>query len=230
LALHSGDVTYGVVLGAAAVALAVVSISLYGSLRPSEAPPIAVAALEAPPPQVACPPDAPAPSVDATPERMTLSVDVEPNDALLTIFVDGQPLTTGTGDERAVVTGTATTEIDVYAHAPGHARAQQRVAFDPTGSRLRIALTPEATPTAKPSAAPTSSREAAGLATLRIGTERGTRPAKVVIDGDRIGMTPIASHRVAAGSHRVTWHWDDGTTQTQTVKLAAGEAQTLRGG
>ncbi len=65
---------------------------------------------------------------------------------------------------------------------------------------------------------------------IRIGTEAGSRPAIVHVDGERIGMTPIVSHRVAPGKHTVEFHWPDCATLYRTVHVDADEATTVRAG
>lgn len=69
-----------------------------------------------------------------------------------------------------------------------------------------------------------------GKGTLRIGTDPGLGPAKVLVDGKAVGTTPIASLKVTAGRHRITWIWPDGRETIQVVDVVADETQLVRGG
>jgi hypothetical protein len=216
-----------VVLGAAAVAMAVIGIQLHDTLEDPLPPPqisIVAPAQPAQPARVAVPatPAEPAPEL----ESMTLSIDVEPDDAMLSVFVDDAPVTTGTGDERVVVRGTADTKIEVLAHAAGHEPFRGRIAFDPDGRRMQVALSPSPEPPATKAKAPRPGP--AGV--IRMGTTAGTRPARVLVDGSSVGMTPIASYEASPGRHEVQWRWPDGTTETRTVTVVADEAITLEAG
>jgi hypothetical protein len=66
--------------------------------------------------------------------------------------------------------------------------------------------------------------------TLRVGVLPGARPATVTIDGHVVGTTPIANHRVTPGEHRIRWDWDDGHSFAQTITIADGEVQLVKGG
>ena len=65
---------------------------------------------------------------------------------------------------------------------------------------------------------------------LRVGTEPGSRPALVHVDGVRVGRTPIASHRVAPGRHTVEFEWPDCPRTRRTVSVESDEATTVRAG
>lgn len=230
------DIAYGLVLGATSVTLGVIGLHLWQGANP----PVVTACPPATAPVVVCsdPPPADDRIEPASPQRMTLSIDIEPDDAMLSVFVDGRPLTTGTGDERVVVTGTPATQIELLGASAGHVAVRQRVDFDPDRSRLQIRLLAEPEPASgPPPASPTTEPEAADVdppeieaasATLRIGHNRGVPPAQVYVDGVHVGTTPIASHHVTSGPHDVQWRWSDGTSQTQTVTVTGDEVAILR--
>jgi serine/threonine-protein kinase len=67
------------------------------------------------------------------------------------------------------------------------------------------------------------------MGTLRIGTNAGADPAEVFVDGKRIGTTPIAAYKVAAGMHVVKWKWP-GKVDTATVMVVAGETKLIKSG
>jgi hypothetical protein len=74
--------------------------------------------------------------------------------------------------------------------------------------------------------APAASR----TSTLRIGVRSGYGPAKVSIDGDVVGTTPIVNHRVTPGVHRIRWDWDDGLSFETTVDVPKGEVRLVKNG
>ncbi len=67
-----------------------------------------------------------------------------------------------------------------------------------------------------------------GTAVLRIGTEVGAPPAQVFVDGNPLGATPIAAHKVSPGKHTVVFQWPD-KRQSMTVNLDADETRVVRG-
>jgi eukaryotic-like serine/threonine-protein kinase len=80
----------------------------------------------------------------------------------------------------------------------------------------------------KPKATPPPT--AAKTATLKIGTTPGVPPAKVSIDGQHVGTTPIQSIKVAPGSRKVKFEWTDRAANTQTVTVGDNETKIVKGG
>jgi hypothetical protein len=62
-------------------------------------------------------------------------------------------------------------------------------------------------------------------ATLKIGVDLGSKPAKVSVDGKPVGTTPIGNHKVTPGKHKIKWTWDDGRESTRTVDIGDGETK-----
>jgi hypothetical protein len=71
--------------------------------------------------------------------------------------------------------------------------------------------------------------EAKKTVTLRIGTMPGYGWAKVYVDGEPVGQTPIVNHKVTPGRHTVKWVWLDGKTAKATLVLEAGETRVVKG-
>jgi len=114
---------------------------------------------------------------------------------------------------------------------PGSVREETPVrsvpAFEPAAPVVPPVSSDAATkPGAKPP--PPKPDDEAELATLRIGTTQGSAPATILIDGERVGMTPLKAASVTPGRHEVRWEWDDGTSASLTIDVGAGAVLTLK--
>ncbi len=95
---------------------------------------------------------------------------------------------------------------------------------------LEKAVTPKATsstaPVVPPPSAPPSAPPATkGLARLTVNIQPA---AKVYVDGDLVGTTPLVLPKIEAGTHRLTLERTDGSTKkTVTVTLKEGEDKKL---
>lgn len=81
----------------------------------------------------------------------------------------------------------------------------------------------------KPAAVSAPSPDGA-VSMLRVGTDPGSAPAVISLDGKRIGTTPVVNTKVTPGKHRVKWEWPDGRVVQKTVDFVAGHMHTLRAG
>ena len=52
-------------------------------------------------------------------------------------------------------------------------------------------------------------------------------PTEIAVDGKKIGKTPIKDHKVAPGSHDVTFMDEETGNRTMTVTVGAGEGKTV---
>lgn len=66
-------------------------------------------------------------------------------------------------------------------------------------------------------------------ATLRLGTNAGSPPAQVTVDGKPVGMTPISSLKVAPGEHTVVFRWPD-MRRSMTIDVEANESKIVKAG
>lgn len=66
-------------------------------------------------------------------------------------------------------------------------------------------------------------------ATLRLGTNAGSPPAQVTVDGKPVGMTPISSLKVAPGKHTVVFRWPD-MRRSMTIDVEANESKIVKAG
>jgi hypothetical protein len=51
---------------------------------------------------------------------------------------------------------------------------------------------------------------------------------EILLDGKKIGTTPISAHKVTPGTHDVTFVDERNGNRTMTVTIAAGEAKTVK--
>ena len=65
---------------------------------------------------------------------------------------------------------------------------------------------------------------------LRIGTNPGTPPAEVRVDGKRVGTTPLARVEVTPGRHKIEFRWPDGKRTLKFVNVQDGGTAVVRGG
>jgi hypothetical protein len=54
------------------------------------------------------------------------------------------------------------------------------------------------------------------------------RETEILLDGKKIGTTPISAHKVTPGTHDVTFVDERNGNRTMTVTIAAGEAKTVK--
>lgn len=95
----------------------------------------------------------------------------------------------------------------------------------------RMTLRAEVETDAEPARVGTSHTTPQGeYGVIRIGTDPGSRPAAVYVDGKHVGLTPIASYKVAPGRHAVRFEWADGPVVRKTVVVTADEATVVRAG
>ncbi|MBV1859933.1 MAG: PEGA domain-containing protein, partial [Nannocystaceae bacterium] len=66
-----------------------------------------------------------------------------------------------------------------------------------------------------------------GRATLRLGTNAGSAPAQVSVDGEPVGKTPIPSLKVSPGKHTVVFQWGS-KTRSFTLDVEANEVRVVR--
>ena len=196
---------------------------------------------EEPVPQVAAPvpvPPMPLPEAEAT--TLKLTVDVQPPDASVRVLDEQTEVTFGGAHDTFVLpTPLEGHSYVVEASADGFVTQRTGIEIEGKEATLRMELT--RTPAARPTAATPRAKEpdvAGPPATppqsknclLRLGARRGVDPAKITVDGKRIGTTPISSYKVTCGRHKVTWEWPDGKILAETVVLSEGESRTLKRG
>ncbi len=104
------------------------------------------------------------------------------------------------------------------------------------------ATTPAATPATKPKpprktsprprndSKPAPKKSLAKTSLLRVGTLGGVAPAKVFVDGEPKGTTPLHKVMVTPGRHKVVFQWPNGKRVTKFVDVADGESKVIRGG
>lgn len=68
-----------------------------------------------------------------------------------------------------------------------------------------------------------------GQATLRLGTNAGSPPADVSVDGKPVGRTPIVSLKVSPGEHTVVFQWPS-KRRSFTIDVEADESRIVRAG
>lgn len=84
----------------------------------------------------------------------------------------------------------------------------------------------DAVPTAASTSTPTAAPQAEDLGLLRV---RATRPARVYIDGELVGETPMSAVSLSAGEHEIkVVAIETGQERRQSVRIDAGRAQEVR--
>lgn len=130
------------------------------------------------------------------------------------------------GGESAVPSPAAPTAVQPAEPAP---TAPPPGADEPPLDEPSTPPTEPVTVSTAPSDAATIIEPGVDPADLGILRVRATRPARVYIDGNLVGETPMAAVSLSAGPHVVkVVAIDSGRTRTQEVRIDAGRAQELR--
>jgi eukaryotic-like serine/threonine-protein kinase len=197
----------------------------------------------------------PAPPLEA--KDVTLVLDSDPPGASMNLIVDGKAVTMGTAGSQYKVTRERGVTYEIEASLKGYMTKKDPLRFSGDATQtVRMTLvrdqtvadagaaaekdepTPKATTTTskRPKSTTSSSKPkpkptpAAKTATLRIGTNPGVPPAKVSVDGQFVGKTPLQSVKVAPGSRKVKFEWNDRPTVTQTVTVGDNDTKVVKGG
>jgi serine/threonine protein kinase len=216
-------------LGGVAVVLAAVVAVLWPA-RPAPAPEVTAPApvVSPAPPVVAAPPAAPPAPAVPVPAEAVLSVTSAP--AGVAIRLDGRPVSV-TPLRLTLPPGAH----HLLAEHPGYEPLEREVELEP-GGELAIELVlkprparpstgrpPVAVQPAQPSQAAAAEKAEPGFITI------DTTPwAKVSIDGEHVGSTPVYRVRLSPGAHSVQFvNEGDGINVTRSITVEAGKTQRL---
>jgi len=188
---------------------------------PDPGPPPVEAKKAAPPPQPASEVFAPA----AKRSRVFLTVD--PPTA--TVTADGKPLS---GSMPLLVEGDVGAKVNIEARSEGFLPKQDLIAFSDTDARITVHLQPLAEKRDEKSEAedvkPTSSERASSRQKGKLAVY-AVPWATVVVDGKRIGETPIKDFSLTAGSHSVELVNDElGKREKRRLSIAPNKTETIR--
>jgi len=210
----------GVVLVAAALGGWLVLRAKPADPAETKAPTVEAAKVEQPSKPV---PDVVAPAA----KRSRVFLTVEP--ATATVTANGKPLT---GAMPLLIEGEVGTKVNVEARADGFAPKQEPLTLDESDARVTVRLQPatekreERTDADENKAGATersSSRQKGKLAVYAVPW------ATVIVDGKRIGETPIKDFTLSAGSHSVELINDElGKRDKRRLSIAPNKTETIR--
>lgn len=186
-------------------------------------------------------------------QEVLLDLETIPATATVTLIVDGRAVAPGVGGGQFKLVRDPHARYEVEVANEGYVAQRFDLVFNGS-SRQTIHATldvdkdakptstesgeeTEATPertrprprvTRKPTPAVTEPPQKSSV--LKIGTVSGVEPAKIYVDGEYIGETPLPKVRVTPGRHTIKYKWPDGREIKKTVSVDDGGSEIVKAG